>query len=107
MEGTGQSAEWYECSVKAYIPYVLGRLHLFSQRRGVQVSEKKVLRSKTLKLYSGSCYLPHPAKEETGGEDAHFICIDEQAIGFVDGVGGWADMGINAGLYAQELMSKS
>ncbi|KAF6166604.1 hypothetical protein GIB67_005466 [Kingdonia uniflora] len=68
---------------------------------------QKVLGSRTLKLHSGSCYLPHPAKEETGGEDAHFICIDEQAIGVADGVGGWADMGINAGLYAQELMSKS
>ncbi|KAF6135462.1 hypothetical protein GIB67_015315 [Kingdonia uniflora] len=67
----------------------------------------KVLGSRTLKLHLGSCYLPHPAKEETGGEDAHFICIDEQAIGVADGVGGWADMGINAGLYAQELMPKS
>lgn len=58
-------------------------------------------------LLSGSCYLPHPAKEETGGEDAHFICIDEQAIGVADGVGGWAEVGINAGLFAQELMSNS
>jgi protein phosphatase PTC7 len=60
-----------------------------------------------LKLLSGSCYLPHPAKEATGGEDGHFICIDEQAIGVADGVGGWADHGVDAGLYAKELMSKS
>ncbi|VAI38683.1 unnamed protein product [Triticum turgidum subsp. durum] len=60
-----------------------------------------------LKLVSGSCYLPHPAKEATGGEDGHFICIDEQAIGVADGVGGWADHGVDAGLYAKELMSKS
>lgn len=58
-------------------------------------------------MLSGSCYLPHPDKEETGGEDAHFICIDEQAIGVADGVGGWADLGINAGFYARELMSHS
>ncbi|XP_075510520.1 putative protein phosphatase 2C 80 isoform X2 [Primulina tabacum] len=60
-----------------------------------------------LKLLSGACYLPHPAKEETGGEDAHFICDEEQAIGVADGVGGWADVGVNAGLYARELMSYS
>ncbi|KAL2966599.1 hypothetical protein AAZX31_16G126700 [Glycine max] len=60
-----------------------------------------------LKLFSGSCYLPHPDKEDTGGEDAHFICTDEQAIGVADGVGGWADVGVNAGLFARELMSHS
>ncbi|WOH00356.1 hypothetical protein DCAR_0519715 [Daucus carota subsp. sativus] len=60
-----------------------------------------------LKLLSGSCYLPHPDKEETGGEDAHFICVNEQVIGVADGVGGWADVGVNAGLYARELMSNS
>lgn len=60
-----------------------------------------------LKLLSGVCYLPHPAKEETGGEDAHFICDEEQVIGVADGVGGWADVGVNAGLYARELMSNS
>ncbi|CAJ2646359.1 unnamed protein product [Trifolium pratense] len=62
---------------------------------------------KPLKMLSGSSYLPHPDKEATGGEDAHFICTDEQAIGVADGVGGWADVGINAGLYAQELVSNS
>lgn len=60
-----------------------------------------------LKLLSGSCYLPHPEKEETGGEDAHFICTDEQAVGVADGVGGWADLGIDSGKYARELMSNS
>ncbi|XP_073005710.1 probable protein phosphatase 2C 55 [Typha latifolia] len=69
--------------------------------------EQKPLDTKSLKLLSGSCYLPHPDKEETGGEDAHFICVDEQAIGVADGVGGWADLGVDAGQYARELMSNS
>lgn len=60
-----------------------------------------------MKLCSGSSYLPHPDKEETGGEDAHFVSTDEQAIGVADGVGGWAEVGVNAGLFAQELMSNS
>ncbi|CAN0926166.1 Probable protein phosphatase 2C 55 [Linum grandiflorum] len=70
-------------------------------------NEQAAVSSMKLKLHSGACYLPHPDKEATGGEDAHFICGDEQAIGVADGVGGWADVGVNAGLYAQELMHNS
>uniref|UniRef100_A0A0A9G8F0 Protein phosphatase n=1 Tax=Arundo donax TaxID=35708 RepID=A0A0A9G8F0_ARUDO len=70
-------------------------------------SDRKSPTPEKLKLLSGSCYLPHPAKEATGGEDAHFICVDEHAIGVADGVGGWADLGVDAGLYAKELMSNS
>ncbi|MBA0808086.1 hypothetical protein Gohar_023849, partial [Gossypium harknessii] len=73
----------------------------------VTSSEEKISAGKTLKLLSGSCYLPHPDKEDTGGEDAHFICADEQAIGVADGVGGWADLGIDSGQFSRELMSKS
>lgn len=69
--------------------------------------DQRTVGNRTLKLHSGSCYLPHPDKEKTGGEDAHFICSDEQAIGVADGVGGWAEVGINAGEYACELMSNS
>ncbi|XP_050210693.1 probable protein phosphatase 2C 55 [Mercurialis annua] len=70
-------------------------------------SEQKISAGKKLKLISGSCYLPHPDKEETGGEDAHFICTDEQAVGVADGVGGWADLGVDSGKYSRELMSNS
>ncbi|KAK7843526.1 probable protein phosphatase 2C 80 isoform X1 [Quercus suber] len=71
------------------------------------LSGQTVLGERTLKLISGSCYLPHPDKEETGGEDAHFICEDERVIGVADGVGGWADVGVDAGQFARELMSYS
>ncbi|KAL7117241.1 hypothetical protein ACP275_03G060600 [Erythranthe tilingii] len=70
-------------------------------------SKQNAPTDRSLKLNSGSCYLPHPDKEETGGEDAHFICTSEQAIGVADGVGGWAEVGIDAGKYARELMSNS
>lgn len=71
------------------------------------LSDPPILGQKAPKLLSGSCYLPHPDKEETGGEDAHFICEDAQAIGVADGVGGWADVGVNAGHFSRELMSHS
>lgn len=67
----------------------------------------KQAHQKSLKLLSGSFYLPHPDKVEKGGEDAHFICEEEGVIGVADGVGGWADVGVDAGEYARQLMSHS
>ncbi|CAI0463873.1 unnamed protein product [Linum tenue] len=74
---------------------------------GASDSSQSKLSGRSLKLLSGSCCLPHPDKEETGGEDAHFICSDKQAVGVADGVGGWADLGVDAGLFSRELMSHS
>ncbi|KAF0922256.1 hypothetical protein E2562_030029 [Oryza meyeriana var. granulata] len=75
-----------------------------SEESSAEASDKNKFGDRSLKLLSGSCYLPHPDKEETGGEDAHFIW-DEQAIGIADGVGGWAGYGVDAGQYARDLMS--
>ncbi|XP_077249961.1 uncharacterized protein LOC143889580 isoform X2 [Tasmannia lanceolata] len=52
---------------------------------------------------SGAAMLPHPSKALTGGEDAFFIAC-ENWFGVADGVGQWSLEGINAGLYARELM---
>ncbi|KAJ7558379.1 hypothetical protein O6H91_04G036600 [Diphasiastrum complanatum] len=60
-----------------------------------------------LRLQSGACCLPHPEKEKKGGEDAYFIASTEQVVGVADGVGGWADVGVDAGQYARELMAQS
>ncbi|KAG2554136.1 hypothetical protein PVAP13_9KG643300 [Panicum virgatum] len=57
----------------------------------------------TLVLASGAAMLPHPSKVSTGGEDAYFIACDGW-FGVADGVGQWSFEGINAGLYARELM---
>ncbi|KAL3684055.1 hypothetical protein R1sor_002077 [Riccia sorocarpa] len=69
--------------------------------------QQAVSDGKSLKLLSGACNLPHPDKVKTGGEDAYFICPDKQVVGVADGVGGWADLGIDAGEYARELMSQA
>ena len=49
-------------------------------------------------------YLPHPDKRATGGEDASFVGADGLSVGVADGVGGWADQGVDAGIYARLLM---
>lgn len=60
-----------------------------------------------LKVIAGAFYLAKEKKKQPQGEDAHFVCPEKQTIGVFDGVGGWAKKGINAGLYAEELMSNS
>ncbi|KAI3996375.1 hypothetical protein MKX01_026843 [Papaver californicum] len=56
-----------------------------------------------LVLSSSAAMLPHPSKALSGGEDAFFIKC-QRWLGVADGVGQWSLEGINAGLYAQELM---
>ena len=60
---------------------------------------------KELKLSSAASMLPHPEKEHRGGEDAYFIHGGDYCIGVADGVGGWAEVGVDPGLYSRELMS--
>ena len=62
--------------------------------------------TRSCKLVSGFCLLPHPEKVATGGEDACFIGSDGLSVGVADGVGGWADVGVDAGAYARLLMSR-
>ena len=60
--------------------------------------------STTITLLAGSYLIPHPSKVDKGGEDAYFICETGQCMGVADGVGGWAEIGIDPGLYSRELM---
>ena len=50
-------------------------------------------------------YLPSPDKVVKGspGEDAYFV--SRYAVGVADGVGGWADVGVDAGEYSRRLMA--
>ncbi|XP_020595456.1 probable protein phosphatase 2C BIPP2C1 isoform X2 [Phalaenopsis equestris] len=56
-----------------------------------------------LSLSSGVALFPHPSKALTGGEDAYFVAC-KNWFGVADGVGQWSLEGVNAGLYARELM---
>ncbi|KAM3136721.1 hypothetical protein pb186bvf_011166 [Paramecium bursaria] len=49
----------------------------------------------------GSYMIPHPDKVAKGGEDALFT--HRNLISVADGVGGWADYGVDPGLYSKEL----
>jgi protein phosphatase PTC7 len=62
--------------------------------------------SALLHLDAAAAVHPHPAKVETGGEDAHFVAADEGIFGVFDGVGGWASHGVDAGAFSRDLAAR-
>jgi len=45
--------------------------------------------------------IPHPEKVHKGGEDAYFA--NKNVLAVADGVGGWAEYGVDPALYSKEL----
>jgi len=56
---------------------------------------------------TGAVLVPHPDKADKGGEDACFVLRDHGAFGVMDGVGGWADEGVDPAAYSSMLAEKS
>ena len=60
----------------------------------------------SLSLYAFGANIPHPDKAKRGGEDSFFVGLPSlSAIGVADGVGGWANQGINPKHFADDLMA--
>ena len=55
------------------------------------------------KFHSGLFIQPHPAKVQKGGEDA--ASITGNLIAVADGVGGWAESGVDPAKYSRQLCS--
>ncbi len=51
--------------------------------------------------------IPHPEKAAKGGEDACFIADNKCVLGIADGVGGWAESGVDPAVYAREIMKRA
>ena len=60
---------------------------------------------KALHMTTAVANLPHPEKAHKGGEDAWFIAEDGMSFGVADGVGGWAEHGVDPAEYARQLMA--
>ncbi|CAL5220230.1 g2206 [Coccomyxa viridis] len=57
-----------------------------------------------LRLNLAAALMPHPNKAHRGGEDAVFLSDDGLTFGLADGVGSWIESGVDAGIFARELM---
>ncbi|CAN6285365.1 unnamed protein product [Urochloa humidicola] len=106
-ESSGSSIEEQDAGYGAHIPQLdqaICKVTRGNNTSGVKNSDRMTSVSESkLVLASGAAMLPHPSKVSTGGEDAYFIACDGW-FGVADGVGQWSFEGINAGLYARELM---
>ena len=58
-----------------------------------------------LQLLTCSFAIPSPNKPGQTGEDAFFVGADNKSIGVADGVGGWADIGVDSGKYSRDFMA--
>ena len=50
---------------------------------------------------------PHPSKMETGGEDAHLHLAELRVFGVFDGVGGWAEVGVDPSVFSRNLAAQT
>eukprot|EP00933_Yihiella_yeosuensis_P050666 TRINITY_DN48464_c0_g1_i1.p1 TRINITY_DN48464_c0_g1~~TRINITY_DN48464_c0_g1_i1.p1 ORF type:complete len:372 (-),score=81.96 TRINITY_DN48464_c0_g1_i1:83-1111(-) len=57
-----------------------------------------------LRISFASACLPHPAKVAKGGEDAFFADPATRSFGVADGVGGWAETGVDPGRFARRIL---
>lgn len=48
--------------------------------------------------------LPHPDKVHRGGEDGYFASARSRSFGVADGVGGYAESGVDPGAFARQLL---
>jgi protein phosphatase PTC7 len=53
-----------------------------------------------------ACAMPHPEKVSRGGEDGFFMTKDGRVLGIADGVGGWADQGVNPAFFTWLFMKR-
>ncbi len=56
---------------------------------------------------AGACMIAHPEKAAKGGEDAVLLSSTGRAplvLAVADGVGGWGDFGVDAGLFSRALV---
>ena len=62
----------------------------------------------TLEVMSaGAILVPHPDKAAKGGEDSCFVLKQSGAFGVFDGVGGWAEEGVDPAEYSEKFAEKS
>ena len=62
-----------------------------------------IARAFSLRFVHHSSMIPHPEKAHRGGEDA--FAFSDRMVALSDGVGGWADQGINPAHFSRSLVN--
>ncbi|KAL5762240.1 hypothetical protein ACOSP7_018504 [Xanthoceras sorbifolium] len=69
-----------------------------------QEQRQCIMIKKSLEMISGAFYVPKDRKLKPLGEDAHFLYPEKETIGVANGVGSWANVGVDSGEFARKLM---
>ena len=78
-------------------------MHICNIGMMLRTVARRLFASTPVNSLRATCHnFPGPNKQNPKGEDAHFI--GPQAIAVADGVGGWAEIGVDPSRYANELM---
>mmetsp|Transcript_20680 Transcript_20680/g.20421 ORF Transcript_20680/g.20421 Transcript_20680/m.20421 type:complete len:135 (+) Transcript_20680:2-406(+) len=80
----------------------LVRLRLLTKSLGLTSCRNMSMFKGTVRtLDTGVGFIPHMEKRHKGGEDAY--CTSDTMVAVADGVGGWADSGVDPALYSRRL----
>lgn len=79
----------------------------FQNNNNVPFGNQNMVCSGKVKMDAGSFYIPKDNPLKPLGEDGHFLSPDLQTFGVADGVGGWAEEGVDSGKYSRELMENT
>lgn len=109
-----------ECAAGPQFVYTCPALVLTCSVSAAAMCRKDVTKRWEYYLHSYAMSIPHPAKKDTGGEDAFFVgtleaaagnegavpngAVDVLTLGVADGVGAWFERGVSAREYSHELM---
>ena len=72
-----------------------------SARKFSNVSKVNASSIRVNMFHAGVFLNPHPAKVQKGGEDA--ASVTDNFIAVADGVGGWANSGVDPAVFSREL----
>ena len=91
---------------------MLGRIASTASRHAAQRPAATVLGARCMStgpigcwMVSMSINLPHPDKKKAGGQGEDAVFHSTFSLGVADGVGGWAESGIDAGGYSRSLVA--
>ena len=68
---------------------------------GEEPKQKTSATPAALRFINGVALIPHDDKVYKGGEDA--FTVSDRLIAMADGVGGWANRGVDPGLFSKQL----
>eukprot|EP00288_Rhodomonas_lens_P014154 CAMPEP_0177706612 /NCGR_PEP_ID=MMETSP0484_2-20121128/9317_1 /TAXON_ID=354590 /ORGANISM="Rhodomonas lens, Strain RHODO" /LENGTH=352 /DNA_ID=CAMNT_0019218083 /DNA_START=67 /DNA_END=1125 /DNA_ORIENTATION=- len=97
----------YDIKQKVVQKHLKSGVHAYRHSASSTSASRRPTAATESRVYgrTGRHGVPHPAKVRTGGEDAYTVVsgVNGTLTAVLDGVGGWASVGVDSGLYSKAL----